>query len=130
MQDQPTSVELVQAVADFIREQVAPHLQGHVAFHARVAANALDIVKRELEIAPQANAEELVRLEQITGKTGSLEELNRLLCTEIEAGRIDLATPGLVEHLWRTTLSKLAIDQPGYSGYRRGLEEWQNSQKG
>ncbi|MBI1262537.1 MAG: hypothetical protein GC184_12535 [Rhizobiales bacterium] len=130
MQDQPTSAELVQAVADFIRDQVTPHLKGHVAFHARVAANALDIVKRELEIAPVANAEELSRLQALTGKTGSLEDLNRLLCTEIEAGRIDLTTPCLADHLWQTTLSKLAIDQPGYSGYRRGLEEWQTSHKG
>jgi hypothetical protein len=29
----------------------------------------------------------------------------------------------LREHLWETTLTKLAIDQPKYSGYRRALEE-------
>ena len=32
---------------------------------------------------------------------------------------MDLHTPGLVTHLWRVTLDKLAVDQPGYDSYRR-----------
>ena len=28
-------------------------------------------------------------------------------------------TPGLLPHLWQTTLDKLAVDQPGYDSYRR-----------
>lgn len=123
MQDQPTASELVEAVADFIRNHAMPQLQGHTAFHARVAANALDIVKRELEIAPAANSGETERLSALLGKDGSLEELNRDLCRRIDSGEIGLATPGLKDHLWRTTLTKLAIDQPNYSGYRRALDE-------
>ena len=123
MQDQPTSADLVGAVADFIRNHAMPQLTGHAAFHARVAANALDIVKRELEIAPDANAEELSRLKALLGKEGSLEELNRELCARIFSGDLTLDTQGLKDHLWATTLAKLAIDQPKYSGYRRALEE-------
>ena len=33
--------------------------------------------------------------------------------------RSGLHTPGLAEHLWQTTLDKLAVDQPGYDSYRR-----------
>ncbi|MEQ8265593.1 MAG: DUF6285 domain-containing protein [Parvibaculum sp.] len=123
MQDQPTASELVEAVADFIRNHAMPQLQGHAAFHARVAANALDIVKRELEVAPDANSDELGRLKTLLGKDGTLEELNRELCRRIETGEIGIDTPGLTDHLWKTTLIKLAIDQPNYSGYRRALEE-------
>lgn len=127
MQDKPSSAELVQAVADFLRDQVMPKLEGHLAFHARVAANALEIVKREIEIAPTENIAEVARLKALTGRNGSLEALNRVLCAAIESGAITLDTPGLRDHLWLTTLTKLAIDQPTYSGYRRGLEEWQKN---
>ena len=123
MQDQPTAAELVEAVADFIRNHAMPQLQGHAAFHARVAANALDIVRRELEIAPAANADEQKRLASLLGRDGSLEELNRDLCNRIENGTFSLETPGLADHLWATTLTKLAIDQPSYPGYRRAAEE-------
>lgn len=123
MQDQPTAVELVDIVADFIRNHAMPQLQGHAAFHARVAANALDIVKRELEIAPRRNAGEFDRLKALLGRDGTLEDLNRELCARIERGDIALDTPGLVDHLWEITLTKLAIDQPNYSGYVRALEE-------
>jgi hypothetical protein len=50
---------------------------------------------------------------------GSLEELNALLSRRIAAGELDLQTPGLAEHLWATTLAKVAIDQPTYASYRR-----------
>ncbi|MGB5949807.1 MAG: DUF6285 domain-containing protein [Parvibaculum sp.] len=126
MQDQPTAAELIDIVADFIRNHAMPQLQGHAAFHARVAANALDIVKRELEIAPKANTEEHERLKALLGHDGSLDELNRELCARIESGEITLATPGLADHLWAITMTKLAIDQPNYSGYRRALEEMAN----
>ncbi|PKQ03779.1 MAG: hypothetical protein CVT72_14070 [Alphaproteobacteria bacterium HGW-Alphaproteobacteria-11] len=123
MQDQPTAAELVEAVAEFIRNHAMPQLQGHTAFHARVAANALDIVKRELEIAPAANAGEEARLKALLDREGTLEDLNRELCARIESGAIGLETPGLTDHLWATTLTKLAIDQPNYSGYKRAVEE-------
>lgn len=129
MQDQPSSAELIQAVADFLRDQVMPKLEGHLAFHARVASNALEIVKREIEIAPAENIAEAERLKNLTGRDGTLEALNQALCAAIETGAITLETPGLKDHLWLTTLTKLSIDQPNYSGYRRGLEEWQKSRE-
>lgn len=123
MQDQPSAIDLIEAVSEFIRNHAMPQLQGHTAFHALVAANALDIVKRELAVGPSAGEEELSRLKALLGEEGSLEELNRKLCAKIESGVLTLETPGLKEHLWKTTLTKLAIDQPKYSGYRRALEE-------
>lgn len=123
MQDQPSAVELVDIVADFIRNHAMPQLQGHAAFHARVAANALDIVKRELQIAPKAGSEEHERLTKLLGRDGSIDDLNRDLCARIERGELTLETPGLADHLWAVTMTKLAIDQPNYSGYVRAREE-------
>tara|TARA_R110000868_G_scaffold51910_5_gene164437 strand:- start:4712 stop:5095 length:384 start_codon:yes stop_codon:yes gene_type:complete len=123
MQDQPTAIELVDIVAEFIRVHAIPQMTGHAAFHALVAANALDIVKRELAIAPQASREEAARLTKLLGREAPLEEMNRDLCARIEAGELTLDTPGLADHLWAITMTKLAIDQPKYSGYVRALEE-------
>jgi hypothetical protein len=55
-------------------------------------------------------------------KQGSLGELNRVLADRIAKGELDLQTPGLAEHLWQTTLAKLAVDQPNYASYKRELE--------
>jgi len=122
MQDAPTTKELIEAVRAFLEEKAMPELKGHTAFHARVAANALAIVERELALGPMAQAGERMRLIQLLGHDGTLEELNGELAKAIRAGELTLATPGLSEHLWQTTIDKVAIDQPKYSGYQTALE--------
>jgi len=119
MMDQPSMLELVNAVRAFIEQRAMPELKGHTAFHARVAANALGIVSRELSQAPQSGAEEKARLKKLLGHDGTLEELNRELCRLLRDGTIGLDTPGLKEHLDRTTRDKVAIDQPNYSGLKQ-----------
>jgi hypothetical protein len=121
MYDRPTLTELVGVVRDFIERQAMPRLEGRVAFHARVAVNALAIVERQLRLAPEAEAAERERLRVLLGRDAGLEELNRELCARIRAGEIGLHTKGLAEHLRATTLAKLAVDQPKYSGYLRAL---------
>ena len=117
MQDRPDVSELLEAVAAFLREQVVPATEGRVAFHARVAANSLDIVRREVQLAPGAQARELIRLQALLGSDtpADLPAANRWLCERIAAGQLGPDTPGLVEHLRQTTRDKLAIDQPGYA---------------
>jgi hypothetical protein len=119
MHQRPDPDDLLEAVALYLREQALPELPGHAAYLARVAANALDIVRRQLQQAPRAEAAELQRLRQLMNSDGALDELNRRLCERIAAGEIGLHTPGLAEHLWQTTLDTLAVDQPGYDSYRR-----------
>ena len=119
MQDPPTVSELLEATAAFLRDVAVPQLSGHAAFHARVAANALDVVKREIELRPAAEREEHARLTALLRTEGPLEELNALLSRRIAAGELSLQTPGLAAHLWATTLAKVAIDQPTYASYRR-----------
>jgi len=50
----PTVSELVEAVREFLTDQVMPGTSGQLAFHARVAANVLAIVGRELELGQLA----------------------------------------------------------------------------
>jgi hypothetical protein len=116
MMDQPSIRELVEAVREFLETRAMPELKGHTAFHARVAANALGIVSRQLEQGPHAAEEERARLVALLGQGGSLEELNRALCKQIRDGAID--SPALQKHLELTTLDKVAIDQPNYSGLK------------
>ncbi|NPU10641.1 hypothetical protein HL666_07710 [Bradyrhizobium sp. 83002] len=119
MQDEPTPTELVQAVADFLRHDIAPLISGHQAFKLRVGINALDLVVRQLTQATAADAAEYARLKRLLGQDGALIDLNRVLAEQIASGALDLATPGLKEHLWQTTLDKLAVDQPNYASYKR-----------
>jgi hypothetical protein len=118
MQDRPTAADLLAAVQRFVSETAGPQLSGQAAFHARVAGNVLDILAREMALAPGFEQAELARLESLLGQSGAVSDLNRLLCDKISAGEMDLSTPGLKEHLIRTTMGKLAIDQPRYQGYK------------
>jgi Domain of unknown function (DUF6285) len=127
MQDEPTPVELTKAVADFLRDDIVPTLSGHNAFKLRVAINMLDLVTRQMTLATESDAAEAARLRRLLGMDGSLFELNRALADRIASGEMDLHTPGLSEHLWQTTMAKLAVDQPSYAAYRRELQTGEGS---
>ena len=121
MQDEPTPTELIKAVADFLRNEISPQITGHNAFKLRVGINALDLVTRQLAMEQGSDAAEAARLKQLLGAVGSLMELNRALSEKIANGEVDLSTPGLADHLWQTTMDKLAVDQPNYASYKREL---------
>jgi hypothetical protein len=121
MLDEPKPEEILAAVARFLRETVAPATSGHVSFNVRVAANALEMSRRQLLDATAGD--EHARLATMLGREGDLADLNAELCRRIAEGEISLQTPGLADHLWAVTLAKLAVDQPTYWGYRAALEE-------
>ena len=121
MQDEPRPEELIKAVADFLRNDIAPVISGHNAFKLRVSINALDLVTRQLTLESRSDAAEAARLSRLLGMQGSLTELNRTLADRIAKGELDLQTPGLSDHLWQTTMDKLAVDQPNYASYKREL---------
>jgi len=132
MQDRPTPQELLEAVAAFLRDHVVPGTaSGQVAFHARVAANALDIVRRQMALAPGAHEREHAALATLLGADPGhgVAQLNRMLCERIAAGAMDLDTPGLAACLWQITLDKLAVDQPSYETYVRSLRDAQPDSK-
>jgi hypothetical protein len=123
MYDPPSPPEVLAAVARFLKEDVAPATAGHLSFQARVAANALEMMRRQLEAAPTADAAEQDRLKTLLDMDGDLASLNAELCRRIAAGEADLSTPGLAEHLWAATLAKMAVDQPTYAAYRASLAD-------
>jgi hypothetical protein len=51
----PTTAELIQAVREFLADEVMPATEGRLQFHARVAANVLAQVERELAIGPPSD---------------------------------------------------------------------------
>jgi hypothetical protein len=122
MQDEPTPSELIKAVADFLRAEIAPHMTGHAAFKLRVSINALDLVVRQFALEQDSDVAETERLSRLLKLQGSLAELNRELAERMAKGEAGLDTPGLADHLWQVTLDKLAVDQPNYASYRRELE--------
>ena len=126
MQDRPTAQELLVAVEELLRETLMPALRGQASFHARVAANAMGIVRREIDAIDDLDVRERGRLCALLGGApeGSLDDLNRELCRRLRAGEIDLDDEVLVEHLIRTTMGKISIDNPRYSGYVKALEIW------
>jgi len=120
--DQPTASELLSAVAGFLRDDISPTLSGRLAFHARVAVNVLEMVRRELALGPAAAEGEAARLKALLSHDAPLAELEQALCEAIAAGAVDPADPALVDHLWATTLDTLAVDQPNYATYRLAVE--------
>ena len=70
----------------------------------------------------RGDAAESARLAALLEMQGSLLNLNRSLAERIGSGEFDLGTPGLSEHLWQTTMDKLAVDQPNYASYKREVE--------
>jgi hypothetical protein len=123
MYDPPTPPEILAAVARFLKEEVAPATTGHLSFQARVAANALEMMRRQLELGPPAEDGERARLQDLLGMDGDLLTLTTELSRRIAAGEADLSTPGVADHLWATALAKMAVDQPTYAAYRASLAE-------
>lgn len=120
-----TSIEgadLLDLAVAYLRDDLRPTLEGRHRFLTLVAANALDIVTRELRLGPSAAHREAGRLRSLLAETGDRDALNRALCDALADGRFDESTPGLLDHLFATTMDRLAIDQPRYAAYRRELE--------
>jgi hypothetical protein len=120
MQDPPRPAEIIEPIVAFLRT-IVPRLEGHDAFQMRVAVSALELIGRELTLSPASDAAELGRLVALLGHDGPLADLDGELEQRIARGEIDLATPGLKEHLWASVMAKLAVDQPRYASYQRAL---------
>ena len=88
MYDQPTASELLEAVSHFLSAEVSPQLTGRLAFHARVAVNVLELVRRELALGPAAVAGEASRLKGLLGQDGPLPDQEQALCERIAEGGI------------------------------------------
>jgi hypothetical protein len=109
----PRTEELAEAVAAWI-DQIRPSLDPRNAFLARVAANAMATIGRELTQGAAAETAAVAAMAGVLGKSGGYDELNAELCARIRSGEFTVETPGLMPALRVMATNQLAIDQPSY----------------
>jgi hypothetical protein len=111
----PDAAELLDAVAEFLEQQLLPGLEGSRQFNTRVSANVLRIVQRELTQPGDGSLAE--SLQALLGAEGDFEALLIQLAERIRSGGFDENDPKLPAFLRRHTLARLAVDNPKYSSY-------------
>jgi len=117
MNNPPSKEELITSVIEFIENDIIDELVGQKRFHAHVAKNSLQIILRQLKLEEKNNRFEKNRLKEILKIDKDLNELNKILCQKIDDEEIDINNNDLIDHLFKTTMEKLNIDQPNYSAY-------------
>lgn len=105
--DLPTARELVEAVREWIERDLSGGRPAN-RFHARVAANVLAIVERELELGPAQARAHAARLEQL-GVADDAE-----LAAAIRDGSLDARLDEVRELVWESVRDKLAVANPRY----------------
>jgi hypothetical protein len=114
-QDRPTAAELVEAVREFLEHDVmATSTDKRVQFHARVAANALGMVERELTNGRELVAAERVRAAALLGHDDEVGLLERELAARIRGGSLDDRLDAVRDHVRATVREKLLVANPGY----------------
>ncbi|MGO4443505.1 DUF6285 domain-containing protein [Mycobacterium sp. 2YAF39] len=103
----PTAAELIAAVADFLDNDVRGAIEGPVNFHARVAANVLRIVERELLDGP---ADDVATALDGLGYSGEAE-----LAMAIRAGDLDDRPDEVLSCLRTIVRRRLDVAHPGYA---------------
>jgi len=106
--------DLLTIVREFLETDVLrdPALADEKRFNVRVAVNLLATAERELRLSPALNAAEEDRLSAWVGAEGSLEEKNRRLARAIREGAVAGDNLRLLDHLRRTTVDALRINNP------------------
>jgi len=112
--DRPDAAELLEAVREFLTDKVTPAVEGQLAFHVRVAANAIGVVERSLADGEAMDAAEQARLADLLGRDGNLADLNQLLAERIRAGNLDDRRAAVLDHLRRTAEDKVRLANPRY----------------
>ncbi|MBF2754931.1 MAG: hypothetical protein ISN29_06705 [Gammaproteobacteria bacterium AqS3] len=119
--NRPDLNELLAALEGFLGDG-ARRSDGSVDFKMLVAQKTLGIIRRELASEVQRSAE-LQRLQALlrTPEETDPDALNSRLALAIRSGEIDLDDADLIEHLLRSAVDQLSIDNPGYSALRQRL---------
>jgi hypothetical protein len=106
--DRPTATELVEAVREWISgSQVAGDIEPN-PFHARVAANMLAIVERELALGSEQHDAHVARLAQLGVRD------DRELAAAIRSGQLDDRAAEVRRLVWDSVRAKLAVANPKY----------------
>jgi len=127
MQDRPTSVELLEAAAEFVDREIVPAIEGARQFQARVVANVMRIVAREIQLEDPAVRLEVKALARLLGLEAphlhSLDDLRKAsasmgktLSTRILAGEADSGAwrAEVLAAVRQNVENKLRIANPRY----------------
>ena len=106
--DAPNAAQLVEAVREFLEQDVLGATDGRVQFHTRVAINALKMVQRELEAGASPAEDHAARLARL-GVSSEAE-----LAAAIRSGALDERYDEVKELVWETVRDKLAVANPRY----------------
>jgi len=125
MQDRPTAMELLDAVQRFLDEEIVPNTEGRRSFLARVAANAVRMVGREIGVEEEQARREWDGLDAVLGPETRPPTLadtrkaiiarTKALCEKIREGSADEGDwrRKVLAHVRRTVRDKLAVADPG-----------------
>jgi hypothetical protein len=113
----PSKEDLIVSIIEFLENDVIQELKGQKRFHAHVAKNSLNIVLRQLKLEEVSSEKEKDRLSKILKTDKTIKEMNKILCSKIDNNNIDIENNELIDHLFKTTMEKLEIDQPNYSSF-------------
>lgn len=124
MQDRPNIDELLEAVAGFLTDDVMPNTQGRLSFHARVAGNVLQMLRRELAHQEEHLAAEWEGLDSLLGPVArpdiiadtraAIDTRNRELAERIRRGDADAGEfrEAVLAHLRKVVHDKLVVSNP------------------
>ncbi|MGE0387436.1 MAG: phosphotransferase [Gammaproteobacteria bacterium] len=103
-QGEPSAVEMLEAVREWIDADVKPRAEGRDRFMAAVAMNALGMLVREASHPVQV--------------------YDAGLSADLRSGRVTLATPGVLARLRAAALAKLENDVPKYAALAQARAAW------
>jgi len=104
--DLPSAVDLLDAVAEHLEDEVADRLGGRDRFLVRVAANVVRMVAREILLGANQEAEHRARLQAL----GMADD--RALAEAVRDGRLSTRDPRVRSLLRAAVAAKLAVANP------------------
>lgn len=104
--DLPDAPALLEAVREFLSQELEPQLEGRLRWHTKVAANVLAVVERELRLGPEQAERHDQRLERLGFDSDAA------LADAIRAGQLDERLDQLAEELRDMVADKLAVARP------------------
>lgn len=107
--DLPTSDELLAAVRGWIESTLMNELEGANRFHARVAANMLAMVEREIVDGGAAVSAHRARLAALGFDS------DRDLADAIRSGAVDDRRDEVIESVRASLVDELSVVNPGYT---------------
>ncbi len=101
---EPSAPELINAISEWLAQDIKPGAQGRDRFMVAVAINALGMLGREAAALPDV--------------------IDKALSDDLLSGKQGLATPGLLARLKTQSFAKLATDQPKYPALAQARQKW------